>query len=118
VVSRGQLHAVWFPVGHDAAPEQQYKRRPVLVVGTAVGDWAALCAQVTANPQRFHSPGPGDVPIADWDEAGLPRECTVRAFRLWTAEPRHFADQHYGDVGTSVMDAVMTHVRTFVEGAL
>jgi hypothetical protein len=58
----------------------QFNRGPDVVV-----------AMVTSSRARIQQPGVGDVPLGDWQAAGLLAPSVLRAGRLWTAEQRLLA---------------------------
>lgn len=64
------------------------KRRPVCIVsGEAFNQGPDLIvAMVTSRRARLIAPGVGDVPLTQWETAGLLAPSTVRTGRLQTVE--------------------------------
>ena len=87
-LSPGEVVLLNFPF--SSKETQPFKKRPVLVLGVdgAGDDQAVVVAMVTSRAMRFQNPGPGDVRLTEWANAGLDRESTVRTRRFWSAEPR------------------------------
>lgn len=108
------MRLVWFPFSRSE-PEP-YKKRPVLVLSAsgAGPDRAVLVAMITGNARRVVRPGPGDVVISDWQQAGLAKPSVVRTGRLWTAEERDFEGTVLGTVAAAVLPRVRQHVTALV----
>jgi hypothetical protein len=69
---------------------------------------------VTSNAVRVRSPGPGDVVVRNWQQAGLRHPSVVRTRRLWTAEDRDFVGAALGAVDPAVLDQVKKHVQALL----
>jgi PemK-like, MazF-like toxin of type II toxin-antitoxin system len=110
-VTPGELRLVWFPFSRNET--EPYKRRPVLVLAASgqVPDQAVLVAMVTANGRRVMNPGPGDIFVGNWKQAGLRRPSVIRSRRLWTAEERDFDGTMLGTVHADVLDQARRHVQ-------
>lgn len=68
------------------ADADRSKPRPVLVLSTDPFNRGpdVVIAMITSSGRRLAEPGPGDVVLNEWREAGLPRPSTVRSGRLQT----------------------------------
>jgi hypothetical protein len=109
-VNPGELRLLWFPFSRNEP--QPYKKRPVLVLAAVgrVPDRAVFVAMVTSSPDRVRKPGPGDVVVTNWQQAGLRYPSVVRTRRLWTAEDRDFEGSVLGAVEPAVLKEVKQHV--------
>lgn len=68
------------------ADAERSKARPQLVLSTGPFNNGpdVVTAMITSSGRRLHAPGPGDVVLSDWVEAGLPKPSTVRTGKLQT----------------------------------
>lgn len=94
----------------------QAKRRPVCVVSAERLNHGpdVLVAMVTSNRARFAAPGLGDVPLRDWQSAGLLAPSTTRTARLQTIEIRMLQGQ-LGSLNDRDLDAVQRALRTVLD---
>lgn len=102
----GDIAMVWFPFSQ--AETRPYKKRPVLVLGSAsvgTSDECVLVAMITSNGRRQAHPGAFDIVIDDWATCNLAVPSVVRANRLWTAEARDFAGTR-GRVPADILERV------------
>lgn len=76
----GEIHLCRFPFTSGG----EFKTRPALVLFDLIED--ALICRVTSMPRN----GPLDVPVRDWQAAGLLKPSTARLDRLVTAEKTIF----------------------------
>lgn len=83
-MQRGDLHLAPFLY----ADLGEAKRRPVCIVSGAAFNQGPdlIVAMVTSRRGRLLGPGVGDVPLSDWEDAGLLAPSTVRTGRLQTIE--------------------------------
>lgn len=109
----GTVAMVRFPF--SAAASEPYKLRPVLILA-AVGtppDQAVVCTMITSNDRRVKRPGPGDVKIPEWREAGLALPSVVRTRRIWTAEGRDFGNT-LGSVDLGTISKVRSEISSLL----
>lgn len=83
---RGDIVLVPFPYSDPRG----LKRRPACVVSADEYQRGPdiIVAMVTSQGASQHSPGLGDVVVADWQACGLRAPSTVRTGRLLVLEPR------------------------------
>lgn len=107
-MDRGDLYLAPFPYSDLTGA----KHRPVCVVSTTQFNRGpdVLVAMVTSNRARIQQPGVGDVPLGDWQAAGLLAPSVLRAGRLWTAEQRLLRRQ-LGALSLADLDAVDAALR-------
>lgn len=113
-MSAGDVALVFFPFSQNES--EPFKKRPVLVVadqGTPP-DQALLVMMITGNPRRFSHPKASDIPITEWQAAGLDKESVLRTMRLWTAEGRD-VDRVLGRVDLGTLEAARAAVRALVD---
>lgn len=81
-MERGEIYVGPFAY----ADAERLKARPQLVVSTGPFNNGpdVVAAMITSSGRRLAAPGPGDVLLADWREAGLPKPSTVRTGKLQT----------------------------------
>lgn len=112
-MTAGSVALVAFPF--SAREPQPFKNRPVLVVA-AFGtppDQVVLTVMITSNERRVARPGPGDIRIEAWQEAGLALPSVIRTRRLWTAEQRDMG-RVLGRVDATVLDGVRDAIRAML----
>ena len=92
------------------------KRRPVCIVsGAAFNEGPDLIiAMVTSRRARLLAPGVGDVPLVEWEGAGLLAPSTVRTGRLQTIEASLLEGQ-LGSLGAGDVDTVSAALRAVLE---
>jgi mRNA-degrading endonuclease toxin of MazEF toxin-antitoxin module len=73
-----------------------------------------IVAMVTSSNARFEAPGVGDVPLRDWESAGLLARSTVRASRLQAIEIRLLQGQ-LGSLSSRDLDAVHAALRSVLD---
>ena len=103
----GDIVSVEFPF----SDLQGQKRRPGLVL--AADATAVLLARLTTHPPR----DAGDVELANWKHAGLPKASTVRLTKLATVDRRlihHRIGRLEPDDARLVAGAVQTFLTTVV----
>jgi len=111
-VQPGDLYFAPFPYSDPT----QSKRRPVCVVSTERLNEGpdVIVAMITSSRVRFERPGLGDVPLQDWEAAGLLAQSTLRVGRLHTMETRLLEGQ-LGSLGDRDLVAVRTALRAVLE---
>lgn len=92
------------------------KRRPVCIVsGDAFNEGPDLIvAMVTSRRVRLIAPGVGDVPLTEWEGAGLLAPSTVRTGRLQTIEAALLEGQ-LGALSADDLAATSTALRDVLE---
>jgi mRNA-degrading endonuclease toxin of MazEF toxin-antitoxin module len=92
------------------------KRRPVCIVsGDAFNHGPDLIvAMVTSRRARLTTPGVGDVPLVDWEVAGLLAPSTLRTGRLQTIEAT-LLEAQLGALTVMDVDAMDTALREVLE---
>ena len=92
------------------------KRRPVCVVSTERLNEGpdVLVAMVTSRRVRFTTPGLGDVPLRDWQAAGLLAPSTARTSRLQAIEIR-LLQGRLGSLSDRDLDAVQAALRSVLD---
>ncbi|MCJ7437516.1 MAG: type II toxin-antitoxin system PemK/MazF family toxin [Acidimicrobiia bacterium] len=88
------------------------KRRPVCVVSGETFNQGPdlIVAMVTSRRARLIAPGVGDVPLTDWESAGLLAPSTVRTGRLQTIEASLLQGQ-LGSLGQADLDFIDVALR-------
>jgi mRNA interferase MazF len=100
---RGDIVLVPFPY----SDLRGLKRRPACVVSADEYQRGPdiIVAMVTSQGARRHSPGLGDVVVADWQACGLRAPSTIRTGRLLVLEPR-LIQSTLGQPSTNTMGEV------------
>lgn len=85
-MDRGRLLLAPFPY----SDLRGLKRRPVCVVSSSAYNQGpdVIVAMVTSSRPRVAQPGLGDVPVTDWQTAGLRHPSVVRTGRVLVLEHR------------------------------
>lgn len=109
-MERGELYLAPFLYADLGAA----KRRPVCVVSGRRFNTGRdlIVAMVTSRRARLATPGVGDVPIRDWNGAGLLAPSTVRVGRLQTIESNLLGGLlgALGDQDLGAVDAALREV--------
>ena len=111
-MQRGDLFLAPFLYTHLG----ESKRRPVCVVsGDAFNQGPDLIvAMVTSRRARLVTPGVGDLPLIEWERAGLLAPSTVRTGRLQTIEASLLEGQ-LGSLDTADLEAIDAALREVLQ---